>query len=244
MQENVHLLSGGLRLAGQFYCPDARRFAPPYPAIVICHGLGSRKERHGEFAESLSARGFAALAIDLRGHGESEGALDGNEVLDLEVAARYLAARPEVDASRLGVRGSSLGGYYAIQAGARFPVFRAVVAICPATGPGLRSALLEQGTPSTIDDQGLYARLRIPEYLDYLDNTDVFESVSRISPRAIFIVHARGDETIPYQVSEALYSRACEPKRLLLLEGGSHTSAQHDKKVHETVITWLRTHLG
>ncbi len=33
---------------------------------------------------------------------------------------------------------------------------------------------------------------------------------------------------------------AGQPKRLLLLEGGDHRSAQHDPKVHEKVICWLR----
>ncbi|MGQ9675172.1 MAG: alpha/beta hydrolase [Chloroflexota bacterium] len=238
---------GGYRspvLAGHLHLPFREEFTPPYPTVVVCHGLGSRKERHAKFAEFLSQRGFAALVLDLRGHGESQGELDGHEVDDFAAAVDYLSRRPEIDLDRLAVRGSSLGGHYAIQAGAALPAFRAVVAVCPATGAGLWAALMEQGAPGMIENDGLYARLKVPEYLDYLLRCDVFDAAARISPRALFLIHARGDETIPYQVSEELCARAGDPKRLLLLDGGSHTSAQHDEVVHMEVVEWLRLHFG
>lgn len=244
MQEKVRFTSEGLWLAGQLHWPAKSCFRPPYPAVIICHGLGSRKERHAEFAEFLSAQGFAALALDLRGHGESQGALDGNELLDVKAAVEYLQRLPEIDAARLAIRGSSLGGYYAIQAGASLAELQAVVAVCPATGIGLYSALVEQGVSEVIEGDGLYARLKLPEYLEYLLSHNVYDAVARISPRAVLLIHAKGDETIPYQVSEKLYARAGEPKKLLLVDGGSHSSAQHDERVHSSVVDWLKAQLG
>ena len=41
-------------------------------------------------------------------------------------------------------------------------------------------------------------------------------------------MHARGDEQIPWTVSEQLHAAAHEPKRLLILPGGHHRSLQHD----------------
>jgi hypothetical protein len=41
-------------------------------------------------------------------------------------------------------------------------------------------------------------------------------------------MHARGDEQIPWTVSEQLHAAASEPKRLLVLPGGHHRSLQHD----------------
>ena len=46
--------------------------------------------------------------------------------------------------------------------------------------------------------------------------------------KPLLLIHARGDEVVPYSHSEKLYERAAEPKRLVLLEGGHHRSAQHD----------------
>ena len=39
--------------------------------------------------------------------------------------------------------------------------------------------------------------------------------------------------------SEQLYERAAEPKRLLLLEGGDHRSAQHDAEIQGESLRWL-----
>jgi dienelactone hydrolase len=43
---------------------------------------------------------------------------------------RFKLGRPEVDADRLAIRGSSMGGHYAVHAGATCPALKAVVAIC------------------------------------------------------------------------------------------------------------------
>jgi fermentation-respiration switch protein FrsA (DUF1100 family) len=45
------------------------------------------------------------------------------------------------------------------------------------------------------------------------------------------LIHARDDEVIPYQFSDELYEHAADPRRLLLLAGGDHRSAQHDAEV-------------
>ena len=46
-------------------------------------GLGSRKENHADMGAALAAAGMAALALDLRGHGDSGGVLDGAVVDDV-----------------------------------------------------------------------------------------------------------------------------------------------------------------
>ncbi|HSJ73300.1 MAG TPA: hypothetical protein VK904_03210, partial [Miltoncostaeaceae bacterium] len=59
----------------------------------MVHGLHSRKENHGDFAERVAAAGMAALALDLRGHGGSAGALDGGAIDDVLAGLGALAAR-------------------------------------------------------------------------------------------------------------------------------------------------------
>ena len=48
---------------------------------------------------------------------------------------------------------------------------------------------------------------------------------------ALLLLHARGDEQVPYTVSEELHEAAHEPKRLLVFPGGHHRSLQHDLEV-------------
>src|SRR5689334_20977633 len=46
---------------------------PPWPGIVVLHGAGSCKENHADFARLAADFGWAVLAYDQRGHGESLG---------------------------------------------------------------------------------------------------------------------------------------------------------------------------
>ena len=56
-------------LAYALFLPESE----PEVAVVICHGAGSAKESHFDFARGCRQEGMAALAFDARGHGRSEG---------------------------------------------------------------------------------------------------------------------------------------------------------------------------
>ena len=100
----------------------------PRAGVVICHGAGSAKESHFDFARVCRESGLAALAYDARGHGRSEGEFGASAFHDALAMCELLRAHaPEV-----ALRGSSLGGFCAIHAGALDPRVCAVVAICPA----------------------------------------------------------------------------------------------------------------
>jgi alpha-beta hydrolase superfamily lysophospholipase len=71
------------------------------------HGHRSTRANHGDYCDRLARAGISALALDLRGHGDSEGVTDAGMPGDVTVA---LDALHERGAGALGVRGSSLGG--------------------------------------------------------------------------------------------------------------------------------------
>ena len=58
------------------------------------------------------------------------------------------------------------------------------------------------------------------------------------------LIHARGDERIPYACSEELYASAADPRKLILLPGGHHRSAQHDAELQALRLRWLARSLG
>jgi fermentation-respiration switch protein FrsA (DUF1100 family) len=121
----------------------------------------------------------------------------------------------------VALRGSSMGGFVAIHAAAGWGEAAAVVAICPAPEDlllrGLRSERLVE---FEVD------RETVEPWLEALD---LYEAVGRLGPKtALLLMHAEGDEQIPYTVSQDLHAAADEPKRLLVLPGGHHRSLQHD----------------
>src|SRR3954470_23927920 len=86
----------------------------PLATVVVLHGAGSCKESHFDFARACRADGLAAVCFDMRGHGESEGALDGRALADVAAMAALARDRTGVDA--VALRGSSMGGYLALAA--------------------------------------------------------------------------------------------------------------------------------
>lgn len=84
------------------------------PIVVLIPGLDSTKEEFRTTEEPFLARGLATLSVDGPGQGESEHfgirpdwEIPGAAVIDA------LERRSDIDASRIGVWGVSLGGYYA-----------------------------------------------------------------------------------------------------------------------------------
>lgn len=188
------------------------------PGVVVVPGLGSRKDNHLDMGRALSTAGVAALALDIRGHGDSDGRLDGGCVDDVAAALDVLAARGH---TRLGVRGSSMGGMLALLAAAADPRVRAVVAICPAR-PGALADRIDAEWPRSID-------------LDVAVSSD--DGVAR------GFWHATGDESVPWGHSFALAGRSHPPMRLRVHLGGSHGSLQHDPAVLAETVAFLAEHL-
>lgn len=200
-------------LAYALFLPEGE----PRAGVVILHGAGSAKESHFDFARGCRADGIAALAYDARGHGRSEGEFGPGALDDVSAMVELLRGH----ASRVALRGSSMGGFQAIHAGARDPSLCAVVAICPAPDDLLLRSL-RSGEP-------LRFRCDVPATEDWLASLDIYAAVRSLGPQTgLLLLHARGDEQIPWTVSEELHAAAHDPKRLLVLPGGHHRSLQHD----------------
>jgi uncharacterized protein len=187
------------------------------PGVVTIHGAGSRKENHRDFAELASQAGFAALTLDLRGHGDSEGEPDAGMLDDVLGALDHLAA---LGYGPLGLRGSSLGGFLALHAAARHPDVKAVVAICPAQAESLARLFLANWPYAWPIGQAVAA-----------------PGIARA------FWHATGDERVPWQVTFALSQLAPQPRKLRVVMGGHHRSLQHDPAVLADTVEFLRSHL-
>jgi fermentation-respiration switch protein FrsA (DUF1100 family) len=213
----------------------------PAPAVVILHGAGSQKENHADYARAAVAHGFAALTFDNRGHGETTGDLGPGVLTDMQKLVRFLAARPEVDEHRIAVRGSSMGGLLAIHLAAASDAVAAVVAICPAAEWMLIEDVrrVADGRPPPAGSYLEAMRIDASALVAWLGEHEVGDAVDRLGSKPLLLIHARGDETVPVAHSEELHERAAEPKRLLVLEGGDHRSAQHDSEIQGESLRWL-----
>ena len=211
--------------------------APPWRGMVIVHGAGSRMENHGDFGRACAASGWAALGFDQRGHGASEDGMSPAALGDVGKMARFLAGVEGVDAARICVRGSSMGGFMAIQAAATAEPIAAAIAICPAGADHLRRGLRAGTLEMRIDPDAATALQA------WLTEHDLRQAVELMGSKPLLLIHARGDDQIPWDWSEQLYVRAREPRKLILLPGGHHRSAQHDAELHGVALRWLERNL-
>jgi uncharacterized protein len=201
----------------------------PVAGVVVLHGAGSAKESHFDFARGCREDGIAAIAYDARGHGESGGSFGPGAIDDALAMVELMRAH----APRVALRGSSMGGFCAIHAGALGDGVCAVVAICPAPEDGLLR-FLRSG-------QELEFECDAEACAPWLESLNSNDAAASLGPEtALLLLHARGDEQVPYTVSERLYEAAREPKRLLLLPGGHHRSVQHDLELQAVSRRFIR----
>lgn len=122
----------GVTIAATWYEPSFR----PAPAVILVHMLGRSRRDWDSLASRLAESGIGALAIDLRGHGDSvyfagaEGDYS-SMVNDVTAARRYLAGRPDVLPSRIGIAGASIGANLAVLAAAADTAVASVALLSP-----------------------------------------------------------------------------------------------------------------
>jgi dienelactone hydrolase len=147
----------GFTLKGTLTVPVPARKGGKAPVVILAHQFHATRVGWGDLPERLHARGIATLALDLRGHGESEGPAKVTEDFmasakavgfdripgDLALAATWVRKQKGIDQRRLALAGSSVGAFAAVL-GAREPKAVAVLALSPAGAPAWGEGALDQ----------------------------------------------------------------------------------------------------
>ena len=248
--EQVEFRSEGYRLIGNLHYPYKNA-----PCVLLCHGIVSSKdsEKWLTFACSLEAEGFAALRFNFRGCGWGDEWSGGDfqdttltsRIRDYKAALDFLGNTGKVDTNRLGVIGSSFGGCTIIAANDPRP--RAYVALATPYKMGATPVMLK-----SFQEKGYYENPGIGEprmsrvkkdLYDDLEQYDMGEAVKKIK-HPLLIIHGSKD-TIPISDARRLYENANEPKRLEIVEGGSHmfVDTGHLDRIIDLSIGWFKKHL-
>lgn len=124
----LHVPATDLTLFGSYYpAPHS-----PAPALLLLHGIGDTKEQWGALPSQLQAAGFAVMAIDLRGYGETGSEPNWKDApADAAAALTYLRGVRGVDPARVSVIGAGIGANLAITACAADKACKGAIAISP-----------------------------------------------------------------------------------------------------------------
>ncbi|MEO8411864.1 MAG: alpha/beta hydrolase, partial [Propionivibrio sp.] len=150
VRHEVSIPSDGETLRGWLYLPRNMAAGQKLPGIVTANALTGIKEINlPSYAERFAAAGYATLVFDYRYWGQSSGEpryhiAPMEHHADIQNALTYLAQRQEVDATRIGGWGISMGGGHMIFLATWEPRFKAIVAVSTGIEPPV------EGTPLTM----------------------------------------------------------------------------------------------
>lgn len=191
------------------------------PAILYLHG--ARWSLTGQLfrIEELRDFGFSVLAIDYRGFGKSDGDMPTETTVyeDAQAAWNWLAAR-QPDPAKRYIYGHSLGGAVAVDLAASLSGDDGA-----APRKTAAAGLIIESSFTTLEDMA--KALTYPWLPVGLLLSQKFDSMSKMANvhMPVLIVHGVADRFVPARFSEALYGAARGPKKLLLIDGGTHNNS-------------------
>jgi alpha-beta hydrolase superfamily lysophospholipase len=216
--------------------------APEQPKAVIVYapGAGEKLAGHEERMIRFASAGYAFLFVDTRGNGgETPGLPFGPQLIqldyakfakgempqyylsicDLILAQKMLSARYDVPVYTVG---SSNGGRHAAVAAGTNPAFAGYVGIS-ASDWGLLDSVIQQGI--TGDPVRFATSLEPSTYL------------LKISPRPVWIFHAKADPIIPFGSGQRFFEKAGEPKTFIEFSGDHGINPDVDERI---IMQWAQ----
>lgn len=101
-------------VSGILFMPKDASASNKKPAVVLTHGYLNNRELQLQNAIELARRGFIVLTIDRGGHGNNLPTTDTSAMMNtsgMYDSVKYLYNLPEVDKTKIGISGHSMGGF-------------------------------------------------------------------------------------------------------------------------------------
>jgi dienelactone hydrolase len=238
------------------YLTSGSAAGEPVPTVIMWNGLDSTKEHMyaSGFAHELAERGVHTLMVDCPGSGEALRFLDLKSRVETEDWAAacidYLLTREDVESTKIGLVGWSLGGYYAPRAAA----FEKRLALCVAWGANHDWGAVQK---RRLEREG---ENPVPHYWDHVlwvwgeSDLDTFvkkaeavnlDGVVEKITVPFLICHGENDRQIPLAYAHRSYEQAVNsPRRELRIftrqEGGAeHIGLDHFAHVQTYIADWI-----
>ncbi|MGD8916106.1 MAG: alpha/beta fold hydrolase [Syntrophobacterales bacterium] len=233
-EQSLEIVSDDLKLQGVLHTPNTAS----WPLVILCHGFLSHKDssKYRQLAQVFALESFATVRFDFRGCGESEGLLSESSISrrwrDLQRVIEKSLGLKDFD-GRLGLLGSSLGGYLALlEVSHNYKVRCAAVWSTPSHLLGLAKRLPEVSPVEF--SQECYEDLLTVELLPRLKNVE-----------RVLIVHGQEDQQVPPEHGATLYKVLKEPKALHVLKGADHwfSASEWREEAIRLTMEWFKRYL-
>ena len=159
--------------------------ASPFPLVILLHGHGGTRHEAGGYtrvAQGIANHGIASIRMDFPGCGDSLESFENNNltnmIADIQSSKAHALKSLNIDQSRLGLLGFSMGGRLALTLGTTNPDYRAI---------GLWAPDAEAGEAN------------IREFLGGSDRYEQMRTIARTQGFAPFTTFWGQDQKLGYQ---------------------------------------------
>jgi pimeloyl-ACP methyl ester carboxylesterase len=212
----------GFAINGTWYTSDRQQGR--LPVLILLHMFGGTHGQWLPFIPELVGNGYAVLAFDLRGHGQS--AYRNEEYsprtlfevedfdrmpLDVAAALAWIGTRSEADANRIGLIGADIGAKIAFISAGTLAGIKTTVSLSPSYREG-QEILLPEGIPG-------------------------------FQPRSVLFLAAFGDG-YAFTSAEAMAQLTLAPALVKGYQGDDHgLSLLSEATIRAEIYRWLRENL-
>lgn len=215
---------------GGWFVPAPHEVARPWPVVLLAYGYGGFKEQMAGYAKSIHEGGFATFLFDMAGSGLRKGepvTFGYRERWQVMDAADYLRSRDDVDSTRIGALGVSMGGASTLLAAAEDHGIKAVVADSSYAD---LFGMVRPGISAFISPRALFLApliVRCAETMLGMKSGEVRpdEAAARLGDRPLLVIHGDCDSLTDPHSAHRLYEAATGPKELWVVPECGHAYA-------------------
>ncbi len=210
-------------LRGSLFAPVGKG---PFPGVIFYHGRGSNRGRYLEISKKLAEKGIMALAFDFRGCGESDGVFkDQTQRMGIDDARAGLEflLKQNVDKDRIGVMGTSFGGFVAAIIVPEFEFIKSIVLRVPAVYP---NEVLDMHVKLISD----LSKIEKEKWLASI----AYDGISKFKGN-LLVIQSEKDEVVKDWIVKNYYDKAISSrnKKLVIQKGAGHDLRENPSALNE-----------
>lgn len=240
--ERIDIPFEEIEFPGNLRLPE-NRGSGKVPCVLLNAGADSTKEEFFTLENEFLKRGLATCAFDGPGQGMTWQQMKLRPDFEAPVGAvlDVLENRPELDATRFGIWGRSMGGYAAPRVAAHDDRIKA----CIALGGYFDMASFWDTSPDVLLDIlqfsfGAENRTQAREKARRFTLSGAAENITC----PVLVVHSDGDEICPLSEAERTATTIGDNAELVVFEGGNHCCDNMPAVVRPLMADWMAKQLG